>query len=199
MGQDYSYNQPSSSDEYDIGLTCLLQAEVDMYADEAESSYNIAEPVQYPPQPEVATSYSRKDPGRRYFTCENVDDGDCHVCKWWDVAVMEEMSDFQTQLRQRKDQGNESEQKLAKLDKTVCELSKNKSGVTNGFELVVCLMEELQRLKTRVSVRLSRRTCEPIHGCIWSCESVLLFSTCEPSHGFFCFTLASISFSQACV
>ncbi|WZZ36382.1 hypothetical protein YC2023_019783 [Brassica napus] len=135
-----------------------------MYADEAESSYNIAEPVQYPPQPEaddgiprtcycggepvVATSYSIKDPDIRYFTCENVDDGDCHVWKWWDVAVMEEMSDFQTQLRQLKDQGNESEQKLVNLEKTVCELFKKKSGVTNGFELVVCLMEEL---KTRVS------------------------------------------------
>nr|VDD56020.1 unnamed protein product [Brassica oleracea] len=86
MGQDYSYSQPSSSDEYDI--TSLLQAEAEMYADEAEtlktpniSSYNIAEPVQYPPQPEaddgipttcycggepvVATSYTPKDPGRR--------------------------------------------------------------------------------------------------------------------------------------
>ena len=29
--------------------------------------------------------------GRRYSTCENVDDGECHVWKWWDVAVMEEM------------------------------------------------------------------------------------------------------------
>ncbi|XP_048622340.1 uncharacterized protein At1g43920, Chloroplastic-like, partial [Brassica napus] len=120
------------------------------------SSYNIAEPVQYPPQPEaddgipttcycggepvVATSYTPKDPCRRYFTCDNVDDMDCHVRKWWDVAVMEDMSDFQTQLRQLKDQGNEGEQKLVKLEKTVCELSKKKSGVTNGFELVVCLM-----------------------------------------------------------
>ena len=50
------------------------------------------------------------------------------------------MSDFQTQLRQLKDQGNESEQKLVNLEKTVCELFKKKSGVTNGFELVVCLM-----------------------------------------------------------
>ncbi|KAG2315471.1 hypothetical protein Bca52824_018593 [Brassica carinata] len=79
MGHDYSYSQPSSSDEYDI--TSLLQAEAELYADEAESSYTIAEPVQYPPQPEadegipttcycggepvVATSYTPKDPGIR--------------------------------------------------------------------------------------------------------------------------------------
>ncbi|KAL0834355.1 hypothetical protein Bca101_086244 [Brassica carinata] len=86
MGQDYSYTQPSSSNEYDI--TSLLQAEAELYADGAESSYHIAEPVQYPPQPEgddgipttcycggepvVATSYTRKDPGRRLSsrTCE---------------------------------------------------------------------------------------------------------------------------------
>nr|VDD32044.1 unnamed protein product [Brassica oleracea] len=102
MGQDYSYSQPSSSEEYDIDITSLLQAEADIYADEAESSQNIEEPFQYPPQPKaddgipktcycggepvVATSYTRKDPGRKYFTCENADDGDCHVWKWWYVA-----------------------------------------------------------------------------------------------------------------
>ncbi|KAF3575554.1 hypothetical protein DY000_02028771 [Brassica cretica] len=64
----------------------------------AESSYTIAEAVHYPPQPEadegfprtcyccceliVETSYTPKDPGRRYFTCVNVDDGDCHIWKW---------------------------------------------------------------------------------------------------------------------
>ena len=51
MGQNYSYSQPSSSDEFDI--TSLLQAEAELYADEAESSYNMAGPFQYPPQPEA--------------------------------------------------------------------------------------------------------------------------------------------------
>ncbi|KAG2251316.1 hypothetical protein Bca52824_081452 [Brassica carinata] len=125
-----------------------------MYADEGESSYNIAEPVQYPPQheaddgipttcycggePVVATSYTPKDPGRRYFTCDNAGDGDCHVWKWWDVAVMKEMSDFQTQLRQFKDQGNESEQKLVKL--VFCVVSGSAAGhvnqVTGAFGVV---------------------------------------------------------------
>ncbi|KAF3547706.1 hypothetical protein DY000_02003994 [Brassica cretica] len=161
MGQDYSYTQPSSSDEYDI--TSLLQAEAELYADGAESSYHIVEPVQYPPQPEaddgipttcycggepvVATSYTRKNPGRRYFTCDNIDDGDCYIWKWWDVAVTEEMSDIQRQLRQLKDQGFKCDQKLFKLQKTVCELSKKKSGVRNGFALEVGLLQELQRSK----------------------------------------------------
>ncbi|KAG2267896.1 hypothetical protein Bca52824_062451 [Brassica carinata] len=79
MGR-YSYSQPSSSEEYDIDITSLLQAEADLYADEAESSQNIIEAVQYPPQSEsddgipktcycgaeavVATAYTSKDPGR---------------------------------------------------------------------------------------------------------------------------------------
>ena len=64
-------------------------------------------PGQYPPQPEVefgfpqvcycgsqpvlATSSTTNNPGRRYYTCVNADDGECHVWKWWDVAFMEEM------------------------------------------------------------------------------------------------------------
>uniref|UniRef100_M4DEK6 Uncharacterized protein n=1 Tax=Brassica campestris TaxID=3711 RepID=M4DEK6_BRACM len=35
MGR-YSYSQPSSSEEYDIDITSLLQAEADLYADEAD-------------------------------------------------------------------------------------------------------------------------------------------------------------------
>ncbi|KAG2253111.1 hypothetical protein Bca52824_083247 [Brassica carinata] len=162
MGQDYSYSQPSSSDEFDI--TSLLQAEAELYADEADSSYNMAEPFQYPPQPEaddgiptcycggepvVATSYTSKDPGIRYFTCDNADDGDCHVWKWWDVAVMEEMSDFQRQLRELKDQSDVNASKLVKLERTVGELSKKEAEVIHGFALEV--YEELERITTTVS------------------------------------------------
>ncbi|KAF2614237.1 hypothetical protein F2Q70_00011129 [Brassica cretica] len=155
MGR-YSYIQPSSSEEYDIDLTSLLQAEDNLCADEAESSHNIVEPVQYPPQPKsddgipktcycggeivVATAYTSKDPGRRYFTFENADDGDCHVWKWWDVAVMEELRDYQRQLRELKDQANESDEKLVKVEKTVGELAKKKSGIANGYPLVVCVL-----------------------------------------------------------
>ncbi|KAG2322215.1 hypothetical protein Bca52824_015428 [Brassica carinata] len=81
MGQDYSYSQSSSSsDEYDI--TSLIQAEAQLYVDEAQSSFDMAETVQYPPQleaddgipticycgsePVVATTYTFKDPGRRF-------------------------------------------------------------------------------------------------------------------------------------
>ncbi|KAG2317717.1 hypothetical protein Bca52824_020839 [Brassica carinata] len=76
----YSYSQPSSSEEYDIDITSLLQAEAEIYAEEAESSHHIVEPVQYPPQPEsddgipktcycggeavVATANTSKDRGR---------------------------------------------------------------------------------------------------------------------------------------
>nr|VDD37821.1 unnamed protein product [Brassica oleracea] len=165
MGKDYSYSQPSSSDDFDI--TSLLQAEAELYADEAESSYNMAGPFQYPPQPEaddgilttcycggepvVATSYTSKDPGRRYFTCDNADDGDCHVWKWWDVAVMEEMSDFQRQLRELKDQSDVNASKLVKLERTVEELVRITTTVSDLES--VCIKLKLAYLSLCVANR----------------------------------------------
>ena len=152
MGHDYSYSQPSDSDEFggDTVDSGYSETEELIRRDQAELSYNNRE-VQYPPQPEVefgfpqtcycggqphlATSYSRTDPGRRYYTCDNVDDGECHVWKWWDEAVMEEMrardihtlqlaekvdylnilSDYETHLSHVKDLYNVAEQKLVRL------------------------------------------------------------------------------------
>ncbi|XP_048635240.1 uncharacterized protein LOC106449541 isoform X3 [Brassica napus] len=114
MGQNYSYTQPSSSDEYD--LTSLLEAEAALYAEEAESSYNIGEPVQCPPQP---------------FQ---------YLCGGHTNA--EEMRAFERQLSLLKDQVRESDQKLAKLEKTLCdELCKKTSWVTIlGVSLLLSLL-----------------------------------------------------------
>ncbi|XP_048599605.1 uncharacterized protein At4g04775-like [Brassica napus] len=130
--------------------------------------------VQYPPQPEVefglprecycggepllATSVIRNDPGRRYYTCRNVEDGDCHVWKWWDVAVMEEvrcmgtqvfqlsdkvdhlasLSDYESEVNQVRDINYEMVLKLAELEKIVGDLPR--TGNRHGFELVVGVM-----------------------------------------------------------
>ncbi|WZZ56590.1 hypothetical protein YC2023_056697 [Brassica napus] len=151
MGQDYSYSQSSSSDEFD--MTYILEAEAALYADEGQSSFSVGEPVRNPPEADdgiptrcycgseaaIATSSTRKDPGRLYYTCENRDDGGCHIWKWWDVAVTEEVFEVQRELRLLKEQGFECDQKLLKLQKTVCELKKNKES-TNGYALEVCVM-----------------------------------------------------------
>ena len=136
MGQDYSYSQPSSSSD-SLDITSLLEAEAQMYADETDSSNRNAMPVDYPREPEaddgipttcycgaqpvLGCSYTSKDPYRRYFTCVHADDGDCHVWKWWEVAVMEEMREFQRQLSDLKNTAGESEQKRLNLEKTVDE------------------------------------------------------------------------------
>uniref|UniRef100_A0A0D3C996 Zinc finger GRF-type domain-containing protein n=1 Tax=Brassica oleracea var. oleracea TaxID=109376 RepID=A0A0D3C996_BRAOL len=80
MGLDYSYTQPSQSEEFG-GDEAESDSEIEalIRQDQAELSYV------------NATSQSRTDPGRRYYTCSNVDDGECHVWKWWDETVMEEM------------------------------------------------------------------------------------------------------------
>ncbi|CAH2051600.1 unnamed protein product [Thlaspi arvense] len=44
----------------------------------------------------VDTCHSRMDPGRRFFMCPNVRDGDCHIRKWWDKGVMEELALIQS-------------------------------------------------------------------------------------------------------
>ncbi|KAG5384361.1 hypothetical protein IGI04_035831 [Brassica rapa subsp. trilocularis] len=99
----------------------------------------------YPPQPEVefgfpqtcycggrpklATSRTVNDPGRRYYTCENVNDGDCHVHKWWDDAVdyLTFLNDYDPQLNKLKELQNETEQKLVRLEKVVSELAENRT------------------------------------------------------------------------
>ncbi|KAG2317173.1 hypothetical protein Bca4012_068075 [Brassica carinata] len=102
MGQDYSYTQPSQSEEIggDNSDSASNEFEALIQQDQAELDKVEAQEFVYPPQPEVefgfpqvcycgsqpriATSYSRIDPGRRYFTCSNSADGECHVHKWWD-------------------------------------------------------------------------------------------------------------------
>ncbi|KAG5388615.1 hypothetical protein IGI04_030156 [Brassica rapa subsp. trilocularis] len=92
MGLDYSYSQPSQSDDlfgnsddggYSETEDLIRRDQAELQA-RSQTCYCGATPL-------LATATTRNDPGRRYYTCENVDDGECHVWKWWDVAVMEEM------------------------------------------------------------------------------------------------------------
>ena len=93
----------------------------------------------------MATSYTRLDPGRRYYTCAHVDDGECHVHKWWDVAVMEEMrarDKHVLQLEEKVDCLNlmsdyDSDKRVRRLEQLVCDLAKKKSGFINGFEVCI--------------------------------------------------------------
>ncbi|KAL0743514.1 hypothetical protein Bca4012_085027 [Brassica carinata] len=155
MGQDHSYTQPSSSSA-SLDITSLLEAEADLYANEAESGYTIAAADHYPAAPEadegiprtcycgtepvVETSYTPQNPYRRYFSCNNVDDGDCHIWKWWDVAIEEELGETQLQLRMLKDQFFQQDQKVAKLEKIVALLSKKKAVPKYQFAQGVCLL-----------------------------------------------------------
>ncbi|KAF3510768.1 hypothetical protein F2Q69_00009674, partial [Brassica cretica] len=106
---------------------------------QAELSLHASSRVQYPPQPEVEfgipqTCYcgakplletSRNDPVlrvfttcRRYYTCENVDDGECHV---WKCDI-------------------ETDQRLARVEKIVGDIGKEQSKLRLGFEYFVSAM-----------------------------------------------------------
>ncbi|CAG7897165.1 unnamed protein product [Brassica rapa] len=150
-----NHSDPNQEDDPSLDNSSQMLVEDLIRRDQAELNYNYAAAVQYPPQPEVefgfpqtcycggrpklATSRTVNDPGRRYYTCDNVNDGDCHVHKWWDEAVMEEMrardthtlqlsekvdyltflNDYDPQLNKFKDLQNETEQKLVKLEKVL--------------------------------------------------------------------------------
>uniref|UniRef100_M4D1F1 GRF-type domain-containing protein n=1 Tax=Brassica campestris TaxID=3711 RepID=M4D1F1_BRACM len=156
MGQDYSYTQPSSSLE-ELDITSLIVVEGELYANEVESNnFTISQEYQYAAAPEadegiprtcycgsepvVKTSYTPKNPYRRYFSCNNVDDGECHIWKWWDVALQEELRETQIQLRMLKDQFFESDQKVAKLEKILRVLSKKTAVAKYRFAKGVCLL-----------------------------------------------------------
>lgn len=122
MGQLYSYSQPSSSSA-SLDITSLLEAEGQLYADQAESGYTIAVPDQYAAAPEA-----------------DANDGDSHIWKWCDVAVVEELRDTQQQLRMLKDQFFETDQKVARLEKIVGVLSKKKAVPKYRFAVGVSLL-----------------------------------------------------------
>ncbi|XP_019093572.1 PREDICTED: uncharacterized protein LOC104751397 isoform X2 [Camelina sativa] len=154
MGQDYNYSQPDSSDQaVDSEIEALIRM------DEAESSFMNAQATQYPPQPEVefgfpkvcycggqpllSTSYNR-----RFFTCGNVDDGEMHIHKWWDEAVMEEIREMGRQcevLSQKVDNlpistNYETAQTIDRLEKEIFELRKTRNRIRNGFVLMVLVL-----------------------------------------------------------
>ncbi|KAJ4884262.1 hypothetical protein Rs2_34355 [Raphanus sativus] len=162
MGR-YSYSQPSQSGTFggDGSDSDYNEFEALIQEDQAQLEAENRQFV-YPPQPEVEfgfpqtcycgsqpqirTSYSRTDPGRRYYTCDNVADGECHVWKWWDEAVMEEMRarDRHTQqLAEKVDSLGllsdfDTDQKLLRLENMLCELAKNKSN--SSFDFIVAVM-----------------------------------------------------------
>ncbi|KAL0710652.1 hypothetical protein Bca4012_017630 [Brassica carinata] len=165
----HSYSQPSQDDtfpphhshndsEYDE-IEALIQE------DQAQLEFSRSQAtVVYPPQPEVEfgfpqicycgsqptikTCKSRTDPGRRYYTCPNVDDGEFHVHKWWDDAVMEEMRarDRHTlQLAEKVDSltmfnDYHTDQKIHRLENMMCDLGKDKPRSSSDYLIVVLVM-----------------------------------------------------------
>nr|VDD29697.1 unnamed protein product [Brassica oleracea] len=153
MRLDYSYSQPSESEDYggnDSNDAEDREVEDLIRRDQAEQNYNYAARDGYPPQPEVEfgfpqTCYCGGRP--KLATSRTVNDPDCHVHKWWDEAVMEEMrardthtlqlsekvdyltflNDYDPQLDQFKDLHNETEQKLVRLEKIVSELAEKRT------------------------------------------------------------------------
>ncbi|XP_048612112.1 uncharacterized protein LOC125586257 isoform X2 [Brassica napus] len=160
MGLDYSYSQPSQSETFggDGFESEYNEVEALIQEDQAQLEYENAQAFVYPPQPEVefgipqvcycgnAPKIATSKDFHRYYTCGNADDGECHVWKWWDEAVMEEMRarDRHTlQLDEKVDaltllSDYDTDQTLFRLENMVCELAKSRS--TWSFESLVAAM-----------------------------------------------------------
>nr|VDD33831.1 unnamed protein product [Brassica oleracea] len=158
MGLDYSYTQPSESEDYGLGAgPSSDQAARHQYPPQPEVEFGFPKECYCGGEPLVATSYTRTDPRRMFYTCKNKQDGDCHVYKWWDVAATEEIKAIgaqvtlltdkldslsfvgyeETELRELKEVQFDMEQKLVRLKSIVCDLGRKKSRFGNGFELVL--------------------------------------------------------------
>ncbi|CAG7871363.1 unnamed protein product [Brassica rapa] len=155
----YSYSQPSQS-ENNFGNnsdTEYSETEDLIRRDQAELSLERRSSVIYPPQPEVefgfpqvcycgsppqlVPSRSINGQGRLVYTCVNKDDGECHVWKWWDVAVMEEMRARDRHVLQLEEKVDNLSL-LSDYDKLspVCDNAKEKSVCSDGFQYVVGAM-----------------------------------------------------------
>ncbi|KAG2239054.1 hypothetical protein Bca52824_089914 [Brassica carinata] len=163
MGCDYSYSQPS---EVEFGQGDSGNSSTDMYIAMDQAEIEAARSYVYPLQPEVEFGFPMEcycggepvlDPGRRFYTCNNRDDGECHIYKFWDVSATEEIKALGTQLtlltdkvdclsfvgyedtelRELKELQSEQAQKLVRLERIVCALGRKNSRFGNWFEVVV--------------------------------------------------------------
>ncbi|CAN8271800.1 unnamed protein product [Cochlearia groenlandica] len=66
----------------------------------------------------VQSSATTTNPGRLFYTCPSYNDGECHVWKWWDEALMDELTEVKRELA--KHSGLEDQiGELASLHKTL--------------------------------------------------------------------------------
>ncbi|KAL0721619.1 hypothetical protein Bca4012_036218 [Brassica carinata] len=132
----YSYSQPSQSEQD--------QSDTFVYPPQTEVEFGFQQTCYCGNQPKIATS--TLEPGRRYYTCGNADDGECHVWKWWEDAVMEEMRATQRHTLQLAEKVDgltfscdyETAQNLLRLENMVVELVENKS--RSRFDCFVAVM-----------------------------------------------------------
>ncbi|CAN8306816.1 unnamed protein product [Cochlearia groenlandica] len=47
----------------------------------------------------LESSSSRRKPGRVFYTCPSRNDGEVHMWKWWDKAMMEELSVVKKEIK----------------------------------------------------------------------------------------------------
>ncbi|CAN8235353.1 unnamed protein product [Cochlearia groenlandica] len=135
----FSLSDPTEAPEYGIAEEEVTSSMVrsdsnsfDPYADPGEMGFT---KVCYCGRDvTVRASNTSTNPGRRFLTCRARNDGQCHVWKWWDVAVTEE-------FRLAHLRATMIEEKLQLVEKIEDLVLKNKTEVATikkTFKVVMC-------------------------------------------------------------
>ncbi|CAH2078981.1 unnamed protein product [Thlaspi arvense] len=112
-------------------------------------------------------------------------DGDCHIWKWWDEAVIEELTlidgnvgemaekmdfftyldDFYMATGEIKELKNETTKKIAKLEMELAEMKKKQSGIRIGFELQIVIAAAVVLLLLSILICLKHSKFKYVNGC----------------------------------
>ncbi|CAL9213615.1 unnamed protein product [Arabidopsis halleri] len=96
--------------------------------------------------PILRNSMGREYPGRRYYTCEMVEDGGVHIGKWWDEAMMQEATMLRLELEDETERMRRS-----KMEKMREKIQTHKEEIEILFELHAQHQNAVALLKEEIS------------------------------------------------
>ncbi|XP_010480697.1 PREDICTED: uncharacterized protein At4g04775-like [Camelina sativa] len=100
-------------------------------------------------RPNLQPSFTRTNPGRLHYTCRNREDGDYHIFKWWDEAMMEELKTVKEDLL-----------KLTSLNQMREALQGQKEEIANILNMHKENQMELERMKALIAYKSDGLTME---------------------------------------
>ncbi|CAN8306828.1 unnamed protein product [Cochlearia groenlandica] len=104
MGRTFSYSLSDPTDASGFGVDSENEKVTSRnhYPDDP-SLYGLLKVCYCGSDAIIEASTTRTNPGRLYYTCPSRDDGECHIWKWWDKAMMEELTEVRREVSNQSD------------------------------------------------------------------------------------------------